>query len=59
MKIIVIGCGRVGAGLAANLTLLGHDLTVVDHDPKAFARHGSTAQSCWRPALSRRTVSPR
>ena len=40
MKIIVIGCGRVGAGLAANLTLLGHALTVVDHDPKAFARLG-------------------
>lgn len=38
MRIIVIGCGRVGAGLTQQLALGGHDLTVVDSDPAAFGR---------------------
>jgi trk system potassium uptake protein TrkA len=38
MKIMVIGCGRVGAGLARQLSLDGHDVVVVDSDPAAFAR---------------------
>lgn len=42
MKILIIGCGRVGAGLAKNLTLGGHTITVVDQDPAAFERLGST-----------------
>lgn len=40
MKIIVIGCGRVGAGLARTLSLSGHAVTVVDRDPAAFERLG-------------------
>ncbi len=40
MKIIIIGCGRVGAGLAQNLCLRRHAITVVDKDPAAFARLG-------------------
>lgn len=38
MRIIVIGCGRVGAGLAKQLALDGHEVTVVDRDPAAFDR---------------------
>lgn len=38
MRIIVIGCGRVGAGLAATLADRGHAVTVVDSDPAAFRR---------------------
>lgn len=38
MKIVIIGCGRLGAGLAQTLTLRGHAVTAVDRDPAAFAR---------------------
>lgn len=40
MKIIVIGCGRVGAGLAQTLSQRGHEVSVVDNDPAAFERLG-------------------
>jgi trk system potassium uptake protein len=38
MKIIVIGCGRVGASVAQSLSLNGHEVVVVDRDPAAFDR---------------------
>jgi len=38
MRIIIIGCGRVGAGLAQSLSLQGHEVIVVDNDPTAFER---------------------
>jgi trk system potassium uptake protein TrkA len=40
MKIIVIGCGQMGAGLAQTLSLRGHAVTVVDKDAAAFDRLG-------------------
>jgi trk system potassium uptake protein TrkA len=40
MKILVIGCGRVGAGLAKTLVGRGHFVTVVDKDPHAFEKLG-------------------
>lgn len=33
MKLVVIGCGRVGAELAHRFARKGHDVTVVDHQP--------------------------
>jgi trk system potassium uptake protein TrkA len=36
MKIIIIGCGRVGAQLAHRLFMQGHNLVVVDQDKQAF-----------------------
>ena len=41
MRIIIIGCGRNGAGLAQHLSLRGHIVTVVDKDPVAFERLGA------------------
>lgn len=38
MRIIIIGCGRMGAALAKTLTLRGHNVTIVDTDPTAFER---------------------
>lgn len=35
MKVIVVGCGRVGAALAARLRVEGHEVCVVDKEPKA------------------------
>jgi trk system potassium uptake protein len=40
MKIIVIGCGGVGAGLAQSLSKRTHQVTVVDINPDAFERLG-------------------
>jgi trk system potassium uptake protein TrkA len=40
MRIIIVGCGRMGAGLALTLTQRGHDVTVIDRDPTAFATLG-------------------
>jgi trk system potassium uptake protein TrkA len=40
MKVLIIGCGRVGSGLAKNLVLHGVDIAVVDSDPAALAALG-------------------
>lgn len=40
MKIIIVGCGRMGTGLSLNLEKKGHQVTVVDSDPKAFDNLG-------------------
>jgi trk system potassium uptake protein TrkA len=36
MRLIIIGCGRMGAGLAHALGQRGHAVTLVDRDPGAF-----------------------
>jgi len=38
MKIIIMGCGRVGARLASLLDEDGHDVTVLDNDTYSFRR---------------------
>lgn len=40
MKIIIMGCGRVGSQVSQLLAGLGHDVTVIDHDNNAPARLG-------------------
>jgi Trk K+ transport system NAD-binding subunit len=40
VRVVVVGCGRVGAGLAAGLAAAGEMVVVVDKDPKAFERLG-------------------
>jgi trk system potassium uptake protein TrkA len=40
MKIIVMGCGRVGSQVSQLLVKLGHEVIVIDHDTNAFARLG-------------------
>lgn len=42
MRFVVLGCGRVGAQLADTLFLGGHDVTIIDRDPKAFHRLDSS-----------------
>ena len=32
LKIIVVGCGKVGSTLVAQLSREGHDLTIIDED---------------------------
>jgi trk system potassium uptake protein TrkA len=38
MKILIMGCGRVGARLAANLDKAGHEVTIMDIDTYSFRR---------------------
>jgi len=40
MKVIVVGCGRMGTGLSLNLVKKGHKVTVLDSNPEAFERLG-------------------
>jgi trk system potassium uptake protein TrkA len=40
VRVVIIGCGRVGAGLAAGLAAAEEVVAVVDKDPKAFERLG-------------------
>ena len=38
MKIVIMGCGRVGARLASLMDEEGHDVTVLDNDTYSFRR---------------------
>jgi trk system potassium uptake protein TrkA len=38
MKVIIMGCGRVGAHLANLLDAEGHKITVLDTDPDSFRK---------------------
>ncbi len=40
MRIIIIGCGRLGSVLAQTLSMRGHAVTAVDNDPASFERLG-------------------
>jgi trk system potassium uptake protein len=39
MRIIVMGCGRVGSELSINLTESGHEVTVIDKRASAFVKY--------------------
>jgi trk system potassium uptake protein TrkA len=41
MRVVIVGCGRVGAQLAGLLVADGHQVTVVDKDSGSFGRLGS------------------
>ena len=36
MKIIVVGCGKVGSELARTLVNDGHNVSVIDNNPKSI-----------------------
>ena len=42
MKVIIMGCGRVGARLAALLDSDGHEVTIIDIDAYSFRRLPAT-----------------
>ncbi len=39
---VIMGCGRVGSTLAKNLSAQGHDVAIIDAEPAAFRRLGSS-----------------
>ena len=62
MRVIIMGCGRVGSELSHELADGGHEVAVIDKDPEAFFRYppgegarrssgsGSIATSSRKPA---------
>ena len=40
MKVVIVGCGRVGSMLARDLDAAGHDVTIIDERVGAFNRLG-------------------
>jgi trk system potassium uptake protein TrkA len=40
MRVLIVGCGRVGSTLARRLAAEGHAVSVVDEKPSAFERLG-------------------
>ena len=40
MKVVIVGCGRVGSTLARELDGAGHDVTIIDEKVSAFSRLG-------------------
>lgn len=38
MRVVVMGCGRVGSSVADGLSRIGHDVAVIDRDGTAFNR---------------------
>src|SRR5437660_9489995 len=41
VKVLIVGCGRVGSRLASELDREGHEVTVVDREPGSFSRAAS------------------
>ena len=41
MHVVIVGCGRVGSALAADLVNNGHTVAVIDRRPEAFSRLGT------------------
>ena len=39
VKVLIVGCGRVGSRLAQDLDGDGHDVTIVDNNPAAFGEN--------------------
>ena len=40
MKVIIVGCGKLGSGLAINLLQKAHTVTIIDTSPESFALLG-------------------
>ncbi|MGV0627300.1 potassium channel family protein [Mycolicibacter minnesotensis] len=38
MRVVVMGCGRVGASVADGLSRIGHEVAIIDRDSSAFNR---------------------
>src|SRR5919108_3249533 len=38
VKILIVGCGRVGSQIAADMERICHDVTIIDRDPAQFSR---------------------
>ena len=47
MKVVILGCGRVGSTIATTMSREGHEVTVIDQNPDSFRRlsHGYSGKT--------------
>jgi len=45
MKVVIVGCGRVGAALANVLADAGHEVSIIDQEERSFARLGKDSKA--------------
>jgi trk/ktr system potassium uptake protein len=41
LKLVIVGCGRVGSQIASDMDRAGHDVVIVDREPNSFSRAAS------------------
>ncbi len=41
LKLVIVGCGRVGSQIAADMDRTGHQVVIIDRDPNQFSRAAS------------------
>ena len=41
LKLLIVGCGRVGSQLAGEMDKAGHEVVIIDRDPNQFSRAAS------------------
>lgn len=56
MKILIVGCGRVGASLARTMLGDGHEVSCLDEDPDSHARLELGLESSWEDEGGQFTV---
>ncbi|MCB0864394.1 MAG: TrkA family potassium uptake protein [Solirubrobacterales bacterium] len=56
MKILIVGCGRVGASLARAMLADGHEVSCLDEDPDSHARLELGLESSWEDEGGQFTV---
>jgi len=58
MRVVIVGCGRVGAEVASSLGRRGHAVVVIDVNPEAFERLGAqfTGEAIAGPGYDRQVL---
>lgn len=56
MFILIVGCGRVGSGLARSMAAAGHTVSCLDEDPESHTRLELETEQSWEESGGRFTV---
>ena len=56
MFVLIVGCGRVGSSIAAQMLSEGHEVSVLDEDPEAIALLNRKQDRSWEDLGGRFTV---
>lgn len=56
MFVLIVGCGRVGSGLARSMLTRGHTVSCLDRDPESHLRLELGIETSWEEAGGRFTV---
>ena len=60
MKVVIVGCGKIGRSILKNLTEEGHSVCVIDRDPKVVRSIGDDYDvMCVNACLLYTSPSPR